>query len=259
MRRVCWWLRARTGSIGIRSPGPPRRAPPALGRPASCRTRPSAVSERRRHRLTPGRGSTVWWTLGISEARPPARHAGALAQNEVSVVVMGGFDPPPRAFQARALPTELHDRGAGPGTRTRIDWVTKPAPIPLGPAGTSRAALITPRHPGAVLRRRRCRAGRARAHLASSRPRMHPSRNRSQRQCVFRTDELQAVLSHGGTSFLFVREEGVEPSSQGPKPCVLPLDDSRVGGCWRGQWVPPPLLVGGSHACICQHLDPEEQ
>jgi hypothetical protein len=29
--------------------------------------------------------------------------------------------------------------------------------------------------------------------------------------------------------------------------------------CWRGQWVPPPLLVGGSHACICQHLDPEAQ
>jgi hypothetical protein len=28
---------------------------------------------------------------------------------------------------------------------------------------------------------------------------------------------------------------------------------------WRGQWVPPPLLVGGSHACICQHLDPVEQ
>src|SRR5580698_7850875 len=48
---------------------------------------------------------------------------------------MGGFDPPPRVFQTRALPTELHDHGAGPGTRTRINWATKPAPIPLGPAG----------------------------------------------------------------------------------------------------------------------------
>jgi hypothetical protein len=34
------------------------RASPALGRPASCRTRSSAVSERRRHRLTPGRKSS---------------------------------------------------------------------------------------------------------------------------------------------------------------------------------------------------------
>ena len=74
---------------------------------------------------------------------------------------MGGFDPPPRVFQTRALPTELHDHGAGPGTRTRINWVTKPVPIPLGPAGTSRATVITPHHPGAVLHRRRCRAGRA--------------------------------------------------------------------------------------------------
>src|SRR5271157_5897962 len=41
---------------GLKVPGPSRRAPPALGRPAPCRTRPSAVSERRRHRLTPGRG-----------------------------------------------------------------------------------------------------------------------------------------------------------------------------------------------------------
>jgi hypothetical protein len=56
-----------------------------------------------------------------------------------------------------------------------------------------------------------------------------------------------------------VREEGVEPSSQGPKPCVVPLDDSRVAGRWKGQWVPPPLPVGGSHACIYQHLDPVEQ
>src|SRR5580704_12183008 len=40
---------------GLKVPGPSRRAPPAIGRPASCRTRPSAVSERRRHRLTPGR------------------------------------------------------------------------------------------------------------------------------------------------------------------------------------------------------------
>jgi hypothetical protein len=56
-----------------------------------------------------------------------------------SVVVMGGFDPPPRVFQARALPIELHDHAAGPGTRTRIDWVTKPVPILSGPAGIAGA------------------------------------------------------------------------------------------------------------------------
>jgi hypothetical protein len=73
------------------------------------------------------------------------------------------------------------------------------------------------------------------------------------------TTSCSRLLRMGCASFLVVREEGVEPSSQGPKPCVLPLDDSRVDNRWRGQWVPPPLLVGGSHACICQHLDPDEQ
>ncbi len=70
----------------------------------------------------------------------------------------GWFRSTASRFQARALPTELHDHGAGPGTRTRIDWVTKPAPIPLGPAGTSRAALITPRRPEATLVERPRRA-----------------------------------------------------------------------------------------------------
>src|SRR5665213_973263 len=73
------------------------------------------------------------------------------------------------------------------------------------------------------------------------------------------TTSWSRLLRMGCVSFQVVREEGVEPSSQGPKPCVLPLDDSRADGRWKGQWVPPPLLVGGSHACICQHLDPEEQ
>src|ERR1700722_13180600 len=145
---------------------------------------------------------------------------------------MGGFDPPPRAFQARALPAELHDRGAGPGTRTRINWVTKPAPIPLGPAGSSQVYIDD--------------------HAASSG--LGPSSASTTRK---RWTELSGVggttlnsveppvvfpLSSPTTSFSqscridvppflqMVREEGVEPSSQGPKPCVLPLDDSR-------QWV----------------------
>jgi hypothetical protein len=101
-----------------------------------------------------------WWTQGVSEARPPACRAGALPLSYMSVVVMGGFDPPPRAFQARALPTELHDHGAGPGTRTRINWVTKPVPILLGPAGIARAASFTPRPP-AVLRLRTPRGAAA--------------------------------------------------------------------------------------------------
>ena len=70
----------------------------------------------------------------------------------------GWFRSTASRVSARALPTELHDHGAGPGTRTRINWVTKPVPIPLGPAGTSRAAVITPRRPGAVLHRRPRRA-----------------------------------------------------------------------------------------------------
>jgi hypothetical protein len=51
----------------------------------------------------------------------------------------------------------------------------------------------------------------------------------------------------------------VSTSFHGSRACVRPLDDARADGRWKGQWVPPPLLVGGSHACICQHLDPVEQ
>lgn len=200
----------------------------------------------------------VWWTQGVPEARPPACHAGALPLSYVSVVVMGGFDPPPRAFQARALPTELHDHGAGPGTRTRIDWVTKPAPIPLGPAGIfsgSRSRCVVWK--GSFINLHESQRG------WSGVPR-YQHRGKVRRvvaghvYAILGADECESVASHMSTSFQVVREEGVEPSSQGPKPCVLTLDDSRAGR-WRGQWVPPPLLVGGSHACICQHLDPGEQ
>ena len=104
-------------------------------RPVGRHQRLVPLSGRRRHRLTPGRDDLVdTGRFGSSTSGVSCRRSAS--ELCVSVGVMGGFDPPPRAFQARALPTELHDHGAGPGTRTRINWVTKPAPIPSGPAGT---------------------------------------------------------------------------------------------------------------------------
>ena len=144
------------------------------------------------------------------------------------MVVMGGFDPPPRVFQARALPTELHDHGAGPGTRTRINWFTKPAPILLGPAGTS--GCVTSRR---VVRMRSFvgvhdaqpldgRSGVGGTTLKSVEPPVASALSSP-------TTSFSQIVPHRCISFLqVVREEGVEPSSQGPKPCVLPLDDSRV-------------------------------
>jgi hypothetical protein len=126
--------RTRTGSDGIKGPGP---VPSGATSDWSARLVSNEAFRCIRAASSPADSgpSLFWWTQGVSEARPPARRAGALPLSYVSVVVMGGFDPPPRAFQARALPTELHDHGAGPGTRTRINWITKPVPIPLGPAG----------------------------------------------------------------------------------------------------------------------------
>jgi hypothetical protein len=44
-----------------------------------------------------------WWTQGVPGARPPACRAGALPLSYVSVVVMGGFDPPAsRVSRARS-------------------------------------------------------------------------------------------------------------------------------------------------------------
>ncbi len=200
-----------------------------------------------------------WWTQGVSKARPPACRAGALPLSYVSVVVMGGFDPPPRAFQARALPTELHDPGAGPGARTRINWVTNPVPIPLGPAGTAGPMLIMPHHPAALLHRfPRGAADDARARQGYSRrqPR-HVVVLR--RRAVLENDESQPIVSHG-MHLLSVGSGGRfrTPISRTKtlRPAIGRLPS---GDCWRGQWVLPPLLVGGSHACICQHLDPVEQ
>lgn len=109
---------------------------------------------------------------------------------------MGGFGPPLRAFQARALPTELHDQGAGPGTRTRINWVTKPVPILLGPAGIARAALITPRHPELLLHRRPQGAAAACRNPASPVPRVTPSCRRSSRCSRARRASTDCVAWH---------------------------------------------------------------
>ncbi len=176
----------------------------------------------------------------------------------VSVVVMGGFGPPSRAFQARALPTELHDHGAGPGTRTRIIWVTKPVPIPLGPAGTSRAAVIMPRHPGAALHRGPRRAADAHKGPASAVPSATPASRRSPlSRCLgerrasgdlLASKHLLSDGSGGRCRTLISRIKTLRPAIG-----RLP----KVGD--GSQWVPPPLLVGGSHACICQHLDTMEQ
>jgi hypothetical protein len=92
---------------------------------------------------------------------------------------MGGFDPPPGAFQARALPTELHDHRAGLGTRTRIDWATRPVPIQLGPAGIARAALVMPRRPAVLLHQRPRGAVAAARSRVSPVPRKTPSVRRS--------------------------------------------------------------------------------
>src|ERR1700722_10794225 len=127
--------RTRTGSGGIRGPGPV-----ASGATHDRAARLVSNKAFRRIRVASSPAdSGPWvqrWTRSFRKPRPPARRAGALPLSRLSVVVTGGFDPPPRVFQTRALPAELRDHGAGPGTRTRIDWVTKPAPIPLGPAGT---------------------------------------------------------------------------------------------------------------------------
>ena len=71
---------------------------------------------------------------------------------------------------------------------------------------------------------------------------------------VFGIDETQPIVSHESTSFQMVREEGVEPSSQGPKPCVLPLDDSRADGFLPRSMGTDPVLVTGSHACLSEYL-----
>ena len=102
-------------------------APPALGRPASCRTRPSAVSERRRHRLTPGPG-WIWRTQGVwkpdlrrvvpalaSELRVRGGHgwfrstashvSGALSQLSYTTIEPApGLDPDRLGYKASAHP-----------------------------------------------------------------------------------------------------------------------------------------------------------
>ena len=152
---------------------------------------------------------------------------------------MGGFDPPPRAFQARALPSELHDHGAGPGTRTRIDWVTKPVPIPLGPAGTS-AAVITPRHPGAVLHRRPQRAAAARKNPALALPRATPSSHRSPHSRCPRERRASAdrvarnhLLSDGSGGRCRTLISGTKTL----RPAIGRLPSGRLLG---GSWVPTP-------------------
>jgi hypothetical protein len=159
----------------------------------------------------------------------------------------------------RALPSELHDHG--PVRYSNPDQLGYKASA--HPTGFGRHCRIGTYHaassgvdPSSVLRKRREQlptsgfAGTAGNSVTSS---------VATSALLSRTTSFSRLCRMEYASFQVVREEGVEPSSQGSKPCVLPLDDSRADSRWKGQWVPPPLLVGGSHACICQHLDPVEQ
>src|ERR1700722_4399761 len=127
----------------------------------------------------------IWWTQGVSEARPPACRAGALPLSYVSKVVMGGFDPPPRAFQAHALPTELHDqKGPAPGLEPGSTGLQSQRPSRWArPALLKFALTITPRRPDSVLRRRPRHVAAGRDYPAAAVPRSTPSTRRSLLRC----------------------------------------------------------------------------
>ena len=259
MRRVCAGGRARTGSVGIKSPGP---VPSGATSARSARPVSNEAFRCIRAASSPADSGpwVIWWTQGVSEARPPACRAGALPLSYVSVVVMGGFDPPPRAFQARALPTELHDHGPAPGLEPGSTGLQSQCP-----SRWARPALLERQRDHAAS------SGSGPSSASTTRSRRTPASG------VAGTSSLSVVpsvaafgLSSGTTSFSRSCRIGSPPFRWfGRKVSNPRLKDQNLAschwttpermGCWRGQWVPPPLLVGGSHACICQHLDPEEQ
>jgi hypothetical protein len=201
------------------------------------------------------------WTQGISEARPPACRAGALPLSFVSVVWWSWV-------------VSIHRLARFKRTLSQLSYTTvEPAPG-LEPGSTglqsqrpscwARPAVLEPHDhaassggPPSSASTRRNRRVTASGIAVTADSSVGASVDAFAR--FSGTTSCSRLLRMECVSFQVVREEGVEPSSQGPKPCVLPLDDSRADGRWKGQWVPHPLLVGGSHACICQHLDPVEQ
>ena len=146
MRRVCAGGRARTGSVGIKSP-----EPVPSGATSAWSARPVSNEAFRCIRAASSPADSgpwvIWWTQGVLEARPPACRAGALPLSYVSVVVMGGFDPPPRGFRRALSQLSYTTMEPAPGLEPGSTGVTKPVPVLPGPAGTSRAASITPRRP----------------------------------------------------------------------------------------------------------------
>jgi hypothetical protein len=161
---------------GLKVPGPSRRAPPAIGRPASCRTRPSAVSERRRHRLTPGRNDVVDTgrfgspTSGVSCRR---------SASELCVRGGHGWFRSTASRVRRALSRLSYTTvGPAPGLEPGTTGLQSPRPSRWARPALLERHLITPRHPGAVLHRHPQRASAARKNPASPAPRMTPTTRR---------------------------------------------------------------------------------
>ena len=75
----------------------------------------SRVSGERRHRLA----RQGWSSRGMSKPRPPACRAGALPLSYATVVVPTRFERVSPGLQPSATPSQLRDRGAAPGCRSR--------------------------------------------------------------------------------------------------------------------------------------------
>lgn len=175
MRRVRVGGPIRIGRVGFRVLDR-LLASPALCRPASCRTRPSAVSERRRHRLTPGRRFQVnTGRLGSpTSGESRRRSASAMCPRWSWVVSIHRLARFRRALSQLSYTT----MGPAPGLEPGSTGLQSQRP-----SRWARPALldgfVTPRHLGTMEHRRRRRAVAARMNRASSVPRVSPSSCRS--------------------------------------------------------------------------------
>ena len=184
------------------------------GRPAPCRTRPSAVSERRRHRLTPGRDLSWSWVVSI--------HRLACFRRALSQLSYTTMEPAPG----------LEPGTTGVQSQRPSRWAR---PAPAGGLVTrrrraGRTRRTSPRR-GGPPESRAGRRGVAHRHPARTTPRRGPPSPVST-PCATRFSPFSRFGRKGSNPHF---------KDQNLASFRWTTPERRR---WRGQWVPPPITRG---------------
>ena len=184
--------RARTGSGGIKSPGPV-----PSGATSDWSARPVSNEAFRCIRAASSPADSGPWMHRVDTGHFGSPTSGVSCRRSalsyVSVVVMGGFDPPPRVFQRALSQLSYTTMGPAPGLEPGSTGLQSQRPSRWARPALLSCDEITPRRLGAVLHRRPRGAAAGRNGVLRRRYRVQLRRVAGRVCAVLGNDELQPI------------------------------------------------------------------